>query len=257
MKIVTWNVNSIRARLARVVEWLASERPHVALLQELKCVGEAFPHDAIGELGYNALVCGQKTYNGVAILSLSPIDELARALPGEDTDEEARYLEAFTAGVRVASVYVPQGQAVGTERFAYKLRFLDRLAAQARAMLASEEAFVIGGDLNVAPNAGDVFDAEALDGEVCFHPDERARFCRLMNLGLIDALAALHPEAGHFSYWDYRAGAWTKDQGLRIDHLLLSPQAADRLGASGVDRRPRGLEGCSDHAPVWCELDIG
>lgn len=254
MKIATWNVNSIRARLTRVVDWLGAAKPDVALLQELKCVDEAFPREAIEDLGYNALTRGQKTYNGVAILSRSPIDEIARALPGDDADDEARYLEAFTAGVRVASVYVPQGQVVGSERFDFKLRFLDRLAAHARTMLASEEAFVIGGDLNVAPHDGDVFDAAALDGEVCFHPDERARFRRLINLGLTDAIHALHPEAGNFSYWDYRAGAWTKDQGLRIDHLLLSPQAADRLNAAEVDRGPRGLDGCSDHAPVWCEL---
>jgi exodeoxyribonuclease-3 len=254
MKIATWNVNSVRARLPRVVEWLGAARPDIALLQELKCVDEAFPAEAIGDLGYNVVLRGQKTYNGVAILSLAPIDDLSRALPGDDADEEARYIEAFTAGVRVASVYVPQGQVVGSERFAFKLAFLDRLAAHARAMLAGEEAFVIGGDLNVAPNDGDVFDAVALDGELCFHPDERARFRRIVHLGLTDAVHALHPEAGHFSYWDYRAGAWTKDQGLRIDHLLLSPQAADRLVAAEVDRRPRGLEGCSDHAPVWCEL---
>jgi exodeoxyribonuclease-3 len=155
----------------------------------------------------------------------------------------------------VASVYVPQGQAVGTERFAYKLRFLDRLAARVDELLADEEAFVIGGDLNVAPNDGDVYDPEKLDGEVCFHPEERARFRRILWKGLTDAVTAFHPEAGYYSYWDYRAGAWTKDHGWRIDHLLLSPQAADRLRDAGIDRGPRGLEGTSDHTPVWCELE--
>lgn len=254
MKIATWNVNSVRARLPRVLEWLGAAKPDVALLQELKCVDEAFPAEAFEDLGYNAAVRGQKTYNGVAILSLHPIDVLARALLGDDADEEARYIEGFTGGVRVASVYVPQGQAVGTERFAFKLRFLERLEAHVRAMLASEDTFVVGGDLNVAPNDGDVHDPVALDGEVCFHPDERARLRRILHLGVTDAVHALHPEAGHFSYWDYRGGDWTKDNGLRIDHLLLSPQAADRLVAAAVDRGPRGLEGCSDHAPAWCEL---
>ncbi|MEX2650682.1 MAG: exodeoxyribonuclease III [Alphaproteobacteria bacterium] len=255
MKIATWNVNSIRARLPRVLEWLAAAKPDVALLQEIKCVDEAFPTAEIGDLGYNALVRGQKTYNGVAIFSRHPIDVLARRLPGDDADEEARYIEGFTAGVRVASVYVPQGQEVASDRFAFKLRFLERLAAHVGELLASEEAWVVGGDLNVAPNDGDVYDAQALDGSVCFHPDERARLRAILHMGVTDAVHALHPEAGHFSYWDYRAGAWTKGHGWRIDHLLLSPQASDRLIAADVDRAPRGLEGCSDHAPVWCEIE--
>jgi exodeoxyribonuclease-3 len=254
MKVATWNVNSIRARLPRVLAWLREAAPDIALLQELKCVEEAFPRLEIEDLGYNLALKGQKTYNGVAILSRSPIDVLAAELPGEAGDEEARYIEAFTGGLRVASVYVPQGQAVGTERFAYKLRFLDRLAARVDEMLASEDAFVVGGDLNVAPNDGDVYDPEKLDGEVCFHPEERARFRRILWKGLTDAVATFHPEAGYYSYWDYRGGAWTKDHGWRIDHLLLSPQAADRLKGAGVDRGPRSLEGTSDHAPVWCEL---
>jgi len=257
MKIATWNVNSVRARLPRVLEWLGQARPDVALFQEIKCVDEAFPAEPIEELGYNVAVRGQKTYHGVAILSTSPIEVLARDLPGDPADQEARYLEAFTAGVRIASVYVPQGQQVGGDRFAYKLGFLDRLRAHVRALLAEEDAFVVGGDLNVAPNDDDVYDAERLDGEVCFHPDERARLRAILHLGVTDAIHARHPEAGNFTFWDYRSGAWTKNHGWRIDHLLLSPKAADRLDDAGIDRAPRGLEGCSDHVPVWCALSDG
>jgi exodeoxyribonuclease III len=254
VKIAAWNVNSIRARLPNVVGWLKAAAPDVVLLQETKTLDETFPAAEIEDLGYNAALRGQKTYNGVAVLSKRPIDVILRALPGEEGDEEARYLEVFTGGLTVASVYVPQGQIVGTERFAYKLRFLERLAARVRDLQATEEAWLLGGDFNVAPNDGDVWNPRAMDGEVCFHPDERARLRRILYMGVTDAVHAFHPEPGRFSYWDYRGNALAKNEGWRIDHLLLSPQAADRVTDADVDTAPRALDKASDHAPVYCEL---
>jgi len=254
VKIAAWNVNSIRARLPNVVGWLKAAQPDVVLLQEIKTAEESFPAAEIEDLGYNLAIRGQKTYNGVAILSKAPIDVTLRALPGDDADEEARYLEAFTGGLTVASVYVPQGQEVGGERFAYKLRFLERLAARVGDLLASEEAWLLGGDFNVAPNDGDVWNPRAMDGEVCFHPDERARLRRILHMGVTDAINIFHPEPGRFTYWDYRGNALAKNEGWRIDHLLLSPQATDRLKDADVDAAPRALDKASDHAPVCCEL---
>ncbi len=254
MKIATFNVNSIRARLPNFLDWLDEARPDVALLQETKTLDEAFPALEIEERGYNLALSGQKTYNGVALLSKRPIEDVLRTLPGDDADTQARYIEAVTDGVRVASIYVPQGTELDSERFAYKLAFYERLYAHFRDLLEHEEAFVMGGDYNVAPTPADVHDPARLEGSLCFHPEERRRFRMLCWLGLTEATRALNPEPGLYSYWDYRAGAWEKDRGWRIDHLLLSPQAADRLSASGIDRGPRGKAKASDHTPVWCEL---
>ena len=254
MKIATWNVNSIKARLEGVLDWLADARPDVALLQEIKTVAEGFPELEIGDLGYNVAVRGQKTYNGVAILAKRPIEDVVERLPGGDDDSEARYIEAVVDGVRVASIYVPQGTELGSRRFAYKLAFFERLHDHARALLAHEEAFVLGGDYNVAPAPEDVYDADALDGTLCYHPDERAGWRKIVYLGLTDAFRALNDEPGSYSWWDYRGRGWERDHGMRLDHLLLSPQAADRLAASGIDRTPRGRPKASDHTPVWCEL---
>ncbi len=254
MKIATWNVNSIKARLPHVLAWLAEAKPDVALLQETKTVDENFPAMEIEDLGYNIAVNGQKTYNGVAILSKLPIEDVTRTLPGDEADEQARYIEAVVGEVRVASVYVPNGSEVGSDKFAYKLNWFERLRAHAQSLLAYEESLVIGGDYNVAPRPQDVHDPERLEGTVCYHPDERSRFRAMVNLGLTDAFAVLHAEPNQYSWWDYRGGAWNKDLGMRIDHLLLSPQAADRLAASGIDRKLRGQEKASDHVPVWCEL---
>ena len=254
MKIATWNVNSIRARLGAVLDWLGEASPDVVLLQEIKTIAEGFPELEIGDLGYNVAVCGQKTYNGVAILAKRPIEDVTLRLPGDDEDAEARYVEAVVGDVRVASIYVPQGTELGSARFAYKLAFLDRLHGHAKRLLAYEEAFVLGGDYNVAPGPEDVYDAEALDGTLCYHPDERAGLRKIIYLGLTDAFRALDDEPGSYSWWDYRGRGWERDHGMRLDHLLLSPQAADRLEASGIDRGPRGRPKASDHTPVWCEL---
>ena len=256
-KIATWNVNSVKARLARVTEWLAEAKPDVALLQETKCTDDTFPREEIEALGYNVALNGQKTYNGVAILSKRPIEDVTRGLPGDDGDDQARYIEAFTGGVRVASIYVPNGNPVSTDKYPYKLTWLERLGAHARGLLANEETIVLGGDYNVCPTDDDVYDPEGWADDALCRPESRNRFRRIVHLGLIDAFRALHREIGAYSFWDYQGGAWQKDHGLRIDHLLLSPQAADRLAASGIDRKPRGKDKASDHTPVWCEIGDG
>ena len=255
MKIATWNVNSVRARLPRVLEWLGSAAPDVALLQEIKTVAEGFPELEIGDLGYNVAVCGQKSYNGVAILSKPPIEDVLTRLPGDDADDQARYIEAVVGGVRVASIYLPNGNPVDSPKFAYKLGWMERLYDHVGELLGLEEAFVLGGDYNVAPEDRDVYDPAAWAGDALCRPETRARYRAVVHLGLTDAYRALHPDAaGAYTFWDYQKGRWQRDEGLRIDHLLLSPQAADRLDACDIDRAPRGGDKASDHTPVWCEL---
>jgi len=260
MKIATWNVNSIKARLPRVLEWLGEFSPDVVLLQELKCVEEAFPAMEIGDAGYNIAVSGQKTYNGVAILSKHPIDVEMSALPGDDSDEQARYIEALVGDVRVSSIYLPNGNPTRDEnggdhqKFLYKLAWMERLQAHVASLLTTEDAFVLGGDYNVIPTDDDVYDPVAFADDALCRPESRKRFRSMVHLGLTDAYRTFNTEPHRYSYWDYKAGAWQKDNGVLIDHLLLSPQAADRLVASGIDKTPRGLEKPSDHTPVWCEL---
>jgi exodeoxyribonuclease-3 len=254
VKIATWNVNSIKARLEVVTRWLKEAAPDVALLQELKTIDENFPRLEIEDLGYNVAVSGQKTYNGVAILSKFPIDVELTALPGDTKDEQARYIEGFTGGVRVASIYLPNGNPIGTEKFSYKLAWMERLYKHAKDLLATEDAVVLGGDYNVIPEPGDVYDPEGWKNDALFQPESRAAFRKILFLGLTDAFRALSPEYGRYTWWDYKAGSWQKDNGARIDHLLLSPQAADRLTACTIDRTPRGWEKPSDHTPVVCDL---
>ncbi len=255
MKIATWNVNSVRARLPRVLEWLGSAAPDVALLQEIKTVAEGFPELEIGDLGYNVAVCGQKSYNGVAILSKPPIEDVLTRLPGDDADDQARYIEAVVGGVRVASIYLPNGNPVDSPKFPYKLGWMERLYDHVGELLGLEEAFVLGGDYNVAPEDRDVYDPAAWADDALCRPETRARYRAVVHLGLTDAYRALHPDAaGAYTFWDYQKGRWQRDEGLRIDHLLLSPQAADRLEACDIDRAPRGRDKASDHTPVWCGL---
>ena len=254
-KIATWNVNSLKVRLGHVVDWLKTAQPDVLLLQEIKLVEEAFPRMEIEELGYNCAVSGQKTYNGVAILSKRPIEVDQRGLPGDESDTQARYIEGFTCNVRVACIYLPNGNPVDTEKFTYKLGFLRRLHDHIQGLLLQEEAFVLGGDYNVAPTDHDVYNPEAWKNDALCRPESRAAFRKLLNLGLTDAIDVLGKNRGRYTWWDYQAGAWQRDQGLRIDHLLLSPQAADRVTDSGIDKGPRGKEKPSDHTPVWCQLD--
>jgi exodeoxyribonuclease-3 len=256
IKIATWNVNSIKARLPNALAWLKEFAPDVVLLQEIKTVDEGFPRMEIEDLGYNIETHGQKTYNGVAILSKSPIEDVSRGLPGDDTDEQARYIEGTAFGnLRVASIYLPNGNPIDTEKFPYKLGWMDRLYSHVQTSLEDEESIIFGGDYNVIPTNDDVYDPKAVAGDALTQPESRARFQAIKNLGLTDALRSFNHAPHQYSYWDYQRGAWQKDNGLLIDHLLLTPQAADRLTDAGIDKDPRGKEKASDHTPVWCVLE--
>lgn len=257
--IATWNVNSVKARLGHVLDWLDDFKPDIALLQETKVTDDNFPRLEIEERGYQVAVHGQRTYNGVAILTRGEIGDVHRGLPDFD-DEAARFIEASVTleGVdgplRVVSVYVPNGQSVTSDKFPYKLAFLHKLIDHAATLIEGGDTVVIGGDYNIAPEEGDLYDPEGWRGDVLFHPEERKHFRTMLHLGLTDAFRAKHDEIGRYSWWDYRGGAWQKDLGVRIDHLLLSPQAADRLEEADIDRGPRKREKASDHTPVWCRL---
>ena len=259
VKIATWNVNSIKARLPNAIAWLKEAEPDVVLLQELKVTDENFPALEIEELGYNCAVHGQKTYNGVAILSKFPLQDVTTGLPGDKSDEQARYVEAWVdagnnSGVRVASIYLPNGNPVDTDKFSYKLGWMDRLVDHAKGLLTAEEPVVLGGDYNVIPADEDCYDPAAWANDALARPESRARFRTLLNLGYTEAWRTLNTQTHVYSFWDYQGGAWQKDNGIRIDHLLLSPQAADRLTACEIDKGPRGKQKASDHTPVWCEL---
>jgi exodeoxyribonuclease-3 len=260
MKIASWNVNSIKARLEPALAWLKAANPDVVCLQEIKCVDENFPHEPFEALGYNCAVHGQKSYNGVAILSRRPLEDVTPRLPGGDGDDHARYLEAVVSGskgtVRVASIYAPNGNPFPGPKFDFKLAWLERLRIHAGKLLAHEEPVVLMGDYNIIPEDKDAHNPKAWLKDALFQPESRAALRRIEHLGYTDAFRALHPEAGHYTFWDY-FGSWERDNGIRIDHILLTPQAGDRLTACGIDRQVRGdSEKPSDHVPVWCELDI-
>jgi len=258
MRIATWNVNSIKQRVDSAVAWLKDRAPDIVCLQETKCVDEAFPREPFEELGYNVAVHGQKTFNGVAILSKLPFDEVTPRLPGDNEDDHARFIEAQVSTprgvVRVASIYLPNGNPIGTEKYDYKIRWMERLSKYVGERLALEEPLVLGGDYNVIPAPRDARNPAAWVNDALFLPRTRDKFQALLNLGLTDALRAVNDEPGVFTFWDYQAGAWQKNNGIRIDHLLLSPQAADRLGAAGVDKHVRAWEKPSDHVPVYADL---
>jgi exodeoxyribonuclease-3 len=254
IRIATWNVNSVRARLPNVLDWLRAESPDIVLLQEVKCQDDDFPALEIQSCGYSSVVCGQKSYNGVAILSRHPIGDIRRALPGDESDAQARYVEASILGLRVASIYLPNGNPAPGDKYDYKLAWMRRLLSHAGHLLQTEQPLVLAGDYNVCPTDDDVYDPVNWRDDALCRPESRALFRALLNLGLTEAFRALHPEKGRYTFWDYQAGAWQRDEGLRIDHLLLSPQAADRLVACEIDRRPRGRDKASDHTPIWVEL---
>jgi exodeoxyribonuclease III len=255
--IATWNVNSVRQRTEHLLRYLREVRPDVLCLQELKCVEEAFPFSDAEAEGYNVAVHGQKGFNGVAIFARASI-EVAKGLPGDPNDEQARYLEAMIpngAGiVRVASIYLPNGNPPQTEKYAYKLAFMDRLIAHAKYLLSLEEPLVLAGDYNVIPTPHDCADPAAWEGDALFLPETRARFRCLLNLGLTDALRATTDDSGLYTFWDYQAGAWQRNKGIRIDHLLLSPRATDRLVELTIDKERRGEDKPSDHVPVRMSL---
>ena len=257
MKVATWNVNSVNARLENLLRWLREARPDVVCLQELKCVDEKFPREPIESLGYNLLVHGQKSYNGVAILSKFPLEETRRGLPGGEGDSHARYLEAVVeapAPVRVGCLYLPNGNPIGTEKFAYKLDWMARLHAHAHGLLELEEATVLAGDFNVIPTPADCDNPKSWTGDALFQPESRAAHRALTNLGYLDAQLAVGAEPHGYTFWDYFQNNFARDHGIRIDHLLLSPQAADRLEACEVQKTPRGWEKPSDHTPVVATL---
>lgn len=260
MKIATWNVNSVRKRTGNLVAWLQEAKPDIVVLQEIKAQEPQFPILEVEAAGYKAAIVGQKGFNGVAFLSHHAFDVTARALPGAAEDEPARYVEGRVHTPRgpltVGGLYLPNGNPVGTEKFTYKLAWMERLLGHARELLAREEMFVLCGDYNVCPTEMDVFDPKAFASDALCQPESRAAFRKLLNLGLTDAVRAFHPDGEQYTFWDYQAGAWPKGNGLRIDHLLLSPQAADRLTAVGIDKAERGKTEPSDHVPVWCELDV-
>ncbi|RMD62024.1 MAG: exodeoxyribonuclease III [Alphaproteobacteria bacterium] len=255
VKIATWNVNSIKARLANVLDWLDSAEPDVLLLQEIKTLENNFPRLEFETRGYNLLIVGQKAYNGVAIASRDKLHKPLTRLPGERADEQARYAEATTFGVRVASLYLPNGNPMGGDKYDYKLRWMARLRRHAIDLLASEQPVVLGGDYNVIPAPEDVYDPAGWENDALYALETRRAFRAIVHLGLSDAFRALHPDERAYTYWDYQGMAWSNDHGLRIDHLLLSPQAADRLESCHIDRAPRGCDKASDHTPIWCTLE--
>ena len=256
MRIATYNVNGINARLPRLLEWLDEARPDVACLQEIKADGDKIPIQAIEDAGYGAIWHGQKGFNGVAILARGeqPV-ERRRGLPDDPDETHSRYIEAEIGGVVVASIYLPNGNPQPGPKFDYKLAWMDKLIDRAAALLAEEKPVVLAGDYNVIPKDIDTFSVRAMAADALTQPESRAALRRLIHQGWTDAIRARHPEpAPLYTFWDYQAGAWPRDAGFRIDHLLLSPQAADRLVDANVDKAVRGREKASDHAPTWVEL---
>lgn len=255
MKIATFNVNSVRARLPALLQWLEESRPDVACLQELKCVDDAFPAQAIHEAGYGAIWQGQKAWNGVAILArgTDPI-EVQRGLPGDEADTQSRYLEAAVDGVLVACLYLPNGNPAPGPKFDYKLAWLERLARRAATLRTRPEPVVIAGDFNIIPTERDVYKPDAWVDDALFRPEVREAYRALVDSGWTDALRTLHPDETIYTFWDYLRQRWQRNSGLRIDHLLLNPAAAKRLKDAGVDKDVRGRPQPSDHAPTWAVL---
>ena len=261
MRISTWNVNSIKQRLPHLLGFLDEAKPDVVCLQELKCQDESFPRAEVEAAGYAVETLGQKAYNGVALLVRAPLamSEIRRGLPGDEEDVQARYIEALIGGedlapVRVASIYLPNGNPVDSPKYPYKLAFLERLRLHARALAEAEIPVVLAGDYNVIPQPEDAADPEAWRHDALFLAPSRAAFRALLAEGYTDAIRACDPRDGLYTFWDYQAGCWPRNQGIRIDHLLLSPQAADRLISASVQKHLRGLDKPSDHVPVTVEL---
>jgi exodeoxyribonuclease-3 len=259
MRIATWNVNSVNARLETVLKWFEAAQPDVACLQEIKCVDEKFPAEPFERLGYNLAIHGQKSYNGVALLSKTPLEDVRRGLPEIEGDDHARYIEAVISGptpVRVASIYLPNGNPVATEKFGYKLAWMDRLNRHAQTLLALEEPLVLTGDFNVIPEPRDAEFPQNWVGDALFQPQSREAFRALKWLGLTDAYLQADGAPGAYTFWDYQAGAWQRNNGIRIDHALLSSQAADTLRGVTIHRDVRSWDKPSDHVPLMVELDL-
>ena len=258
MRIATFNINGVKARIGALCDWLDEAKPEVALLQEIKSIDEAFPREPFEDRGYNVETHGQKGFNGVAILSKLPLEDVKRGLPGDDSDEQARWIEATVTGdhgsVRLCGLYLPNGNPAPGPKYDYKLAWMARMHAHAAEMLSSEMPIVLAGDYNVIPLDEDAANPEGWRADALALPQSRAAFRRILNLGYTEAIRARTAAAGLYSFWDYQAGAWDRDNGIRIDHLLLSPQAADLMKDAGIDRHVRGREKPSDHVPVWIDL---
>jgi exodeoxyribonuclease-3 len=259
MKIATFNINGIKARAEALPRWLDEAQPDVVLLQEIKSVDENFPREIFEERGFNVETHGQKSFNGVAILSKLPLEDVSRGLPGDDADEQARWIEATVVGkkaLRICGLYLPNGNPAPGPKYDYKLAWMERLYDRARDLLATEEPALMAGDYNIIPQAEDAKRPEAWRDDALFRPDSRAAFRRILNLGFTEAFRATTQSAGHYSFWDYQAGAWNRNDGIRIDHFLLTPQAADLMRDCQINAAVRGHEKPSDHVPVWVDLDI-
>lgn len=255
MKIATFNINNINRRLPNLLAWLAQARPDVVTLQELKSTQVAFPAQVLRDAGYHAVWRGERTWNGVAILAKGRAPIVTRkALPGDARDTQSRYIEAAVNGVIVAGLYAPNGNPQPGAKFHYKMAWMERLLDHASSLLAQDVPVVLAGDFNVVPTDLDIYPTKSWSRDALLHPQARAAFTRLLEQGWTDAIRTRHPDAPMFTFWDYKRNRWPRDAGLRLDHLLLSPQLAARLKSSGVDRHVRGEEGASDHAPAWCVL---
>ena len=259
MIITTWNINGVKARLETAVAYLRDAKPDVVCFQEIKSVDEGFPREAFEELGYNVATHGQKGFNGVAILSKTPLEEVTRGLPGNDADPQSRWIEALVPVgkkvIRVACLYLPNGNPLGTEKFSYKLAWMARLKTHAAKLLKDEIPLVMLGDYNVIANPEDAKRPDAWLNDALFQPESRRAYRALLGLGFTDAVRAHHPGPGVYTFWDYQAGAFQKDDGIRIDHILLSPEAAGMMRGCGIDKAQRATEKPSDHVPVWVELE--
>lgn len=255
MKIATWNVNSIRVRLEAVLNWMNQAQPDILCLQEIKVTDEFFPVDSFEALGYQVVVSGQKTYNGVAIISKHKTTEVQTEFPDYDAEGQKRFIAATIGGVRVVNVYVPNGSAPDSPKFTYKLEFIRQLLSYLHRNYDPKELLVLTGDFNVAPEPRDVYDVDEMEGEIGFHPEERAALAELMGWGLEDIFRRHYEESGFYSWWDYRAGAFRRDLGLRIDHIWATMPLADLSLESGMDKEQRSLQKPSDHIPVWAIFD--
>lgn len=259
MKIATFNINGIKARIEALPRWLDSAQPDIVLLQEIKSVDENFPREIFEERGYNVETHGQKSFNGVAILSKLPLEDVTRGLPGDATDEQARWIEATVVGkqaLRICGLYLPNGNPAPGPKYDYKLAWMERLYDRARDLMASEEPALMAGDYNIIPQAEDAARPDVWREDALFRPESRAAFRKILNLGFTEAFRARTQGPGHYSFWDYQAGAWNKNDGIRIDHFLLTPQAADLMRDCRIDSEIRGHEKPSDHVPVWIDLDL-
>ena len=255
MKIATFNVNNINKRLQNLLGWLTSSNPDVVCLQELKCMASDFPAEALRKIGYEAVWCGERSWNGVAILARKHVPVVTRSsLPGKPEDSQARYIEAAVNGILFTSIYLPNGNPQPGPKFTYKLAWFDRLIAHSIELLSAGVPVVLAGDYNVVPTPQDIYQTRSLDNNALVQPQSREAFARLLSQGCTDALRTLHPHGPLWTFWVYKFGRWEADKGMRLDHLLLSPGVSERLVDGGVDRGIRGEENASDHAPAWIVL---